>query len=160
MFPIVRPRNPMSWMVSVTLQDEPECMLSFIKEEQCYQDRVYSKKQTTTSQVLLLEETIISLTVFLYWFVLLQPPALPPSPGSWVGQTYVSTDDPSASWHRVGGAVRHEKVGPHLPLSLRMLLSLSPTQALMSHSLAAVRQVCCLTCHSTTQPSLFLKINC
>lgn len=107
----------------------------------------------------LLKETITSLTVFLYWFVLLQPPALPPSPGSWVGQTYVSTDDPSASWHRIGGAVKHEEVGPHLPLSLRMLLSLSPTQALMSHSLAVAWQVCCLTC-STTQPPLFLWINC
>lgn len=85
-------------------------------------------------QTVLIKETTVPLTVFLMDLFSFNNPELPPCPGSRAGQTYVSADDPSASWQRVRRAVMHKKVGPHLLLTLKMLLSLSPAQALMSYN--------------------------
>jgi len=66
-----------------------------------------------------MKETIALLTVLFTDLFCLNQPKLSPSPGRRAGQTYASADDPSASWHRVRGAVMHKKAGPHL-LTLKM----------------------------------------
>lgn len=88
----------------------------------------------TKKKPILIKETIVLLTVLFTDLFSLNQPKLPPSPGRRTGQTYASADDPSASWHRVREAVMHKKAGPHLLMTLKMLLSLSPTPALMSYN--------------------------
>lgn len=97
-------------------------------------NNIFSLEFTKTNHPILIRETIALLTVLFTDLVSLNQPKLPPSPGGRAGQTYASADDPSASWHRVGGAVMHKKAGPHLLLTPKMLLSPSPTPALMSYN--------------------------
>lgn len=105
---------------------------SWIEREQYYQERVYKKKTPNRID----KGNNCTTHCVPHGFALLQSSraTLPPCPGSRAGQTYVSADEPSASWQRVRRAVMHKKVGPHLLLTLKMLLSLSPTQALMSYN--------------------------
>lgn len=119
---------------------------------------VFSAYSLEKKPLLLTKEMTLLLTVLFPDSFPLNQPKVPPSPGRRAGQTYASADDPSASWHRVGMAVVHKKPGPHLLLTLKMLLSLSPAPALASSSSAVKWWVCILTCHSAGQPSLFSGI--